>query len=73
MNDLMPKRIAEQFQPGDAVEIIFAHLGGTEWIPARVLRHERPGLWVQTADGREWFMTHVYRIRPAILPKTAEQ
>ena len=26
---------------------------------------EPPGLWVQTEDGREWFVTNTYRIRPA--------
>jgi hypothetical protein len=61
----MPKRIAEQYQLGDEVEIILSHIGGKEWIPARVLRHEPPGIWVQAADGREWFMTNVYRIRKA--------
>lgn len=69
----MPKRIAEQYQPGDEVEIIFSHLGEKEWQPARVLRHEPPGLWVQTVDGREWFMTNIYRIRPATTPRTTGQ
>lgn len=59
----MPKRIYDDYQSGEAVEIIFSHLGETTWQPARILRAEPPGIWVQTADGRQWFMTNTYRIR----------
>lgn len=61
----MPQRIYEQYAPGDRVEIILANRGEDEWQPAVVLRREPPGIWVRTADGREWFMTNTYRIRPA--------
>ena len=58
-------RIYEQHAPGDRVEIRFGGAEGTEWQAAVVLRAEPPGLWVRTADGREWFVTNTYRIRPA--------
>jgi hypothetical protein len=60
----MPKRIYDQYAPGDEVEIIFGKQGEAEWQPAVVVRRKPPGIWVRTADGREWFMTNTYRIRP---------
>lgn len=59
----MPQRIHETYAPGDVVEITF---GGPEatWHPAVVVRRDPPGIWVRTADGRDWFMTNTYRIRP---------
>ena len=61
----MPKPIHQQYAPGDRVEIIFSNRGEDEWQAAVVLRREPPGIWVQAADSREWFMTNTYRIRPA--------
>ena len=61
----MPQRITDQYAPGDRVEIVFADRGEDEWQPAVVLRREPPGIWVQTADGGEWYMTNTFRIRPA--------
>ncbi|CUS04831.2 protein of unknown function [Candidatus Promineifilum breve] len=60
----MMKRIYEQYAPDEQVEIIFTKRGEEEWQPALVVRREPPGIWVRTADGREWFMTNTYRIRP---------
>jgi hypothetical protein len=60
----MPQRIYDQYHPGDRVEIKFTNRSEDEWQPAVVLRPEPPGIWVQTADGRGWFMTNTYRIRP---------
>ncbi len=60
----MPKRIYDQYTPGDRVEIVFANSGEDGWQPAVVVRQEPPGIWVRTADGSEWFMTNLYRIRP---------
>ncbi len=59
----MSKRIYERYEPGDRVEITFTGGDKAEWQPAVVLRREPPGIRVQTADGREWFMTNTYRIR----------
>ncbi len=59
----MPKRIYDQYAPGDQVEIAFRNQHKDTWQPAEVLRPEPPGIWVRTADGREWFMTNTYRIR----------
>lgn len=61
----MSRRIYDQYAPGDRVEIVFANRGEDEWQPAVVVRREPPGIWVRTDDGREWFMTNTYRIRPA--------
>ena len=61
----MPKRIYDQYSPGDRVEIVFQDQDKDAWQPADVLRRDPPGIWVRTADGREWFMTNTYRIRLA--------
>ena len=61
----MARHVFEQYEPGRLVEITFSHIGKGEWVTAVVLRPEPPGLWVRTADGREWFVTNTYRIRPA--------
>ena len=37
---------------------------GGRWQPARLARHDPPGVWVQTMDGRFWFVTNTRRIRP---------
>ncbi len=58
-------RVYERYAPGERVEIRFRDGAQDEWQPAVVLRAEPPGLWVRTADGREWFVTNTYRIRPA--------
>lgn len=64
----MPKHIYDQYAPGDRVEIIFSNRGEDEWQPAVVVRREPPGIWVRADDGREWFMTNTFRIRPAAKP-----
>ena len=58
------KRIYDQYAPGDRVEIVFSDGDKDAWQPAEVVRREPPGIWVRAADGREWFMTNTYRIRP---------
>lgn len=60
----MPQHIYDQYAPGDRVEIVFPNRND-DWQPAVVVRHEPPGIWVRTDDGREWFMTNTFRIRPA--------
>lgn len=60
----MARRIYEQYAPDDRVEIVFGNRADEEWQAAVVVRREPPGIWVQTSDGREWFMTNTYRIRP---------
>ena len=57
------RHVYDRYAPGDQVEIRFGE--GTQWQAAVVIRPEPPGLWVRTADGREWFVTNTYRIRPA--------
>ncbi len=60
----MPKRIYETYDAGDRVEISFANQKPDAWYAAVVLRREPPGVWVRTTDGRDWFVTNTYRIRP---------
>jgi hypothetical protein len=68
----VPQRIYDQYAPGDRVEIVFSNRGENIWQPAVVLRREPPGIWVQTEDGREWFMTNTFRIRPAAARSPAD-
>ena len=56
----MAKRLVELYNPGERVEITF---GNGCWRPGRVARHEYPGVWVQTEDGRLWFVTNGRHIR----------
>jgi len=58
-------RIYDRYTPGQRVEIRFSDAAKDEWQAAVVVRPEPPGLWVRTSDGREWFVTNTYRIRPA--------
>jgi hypothetical protein len=73
----MTQRLTERFAVGDWVEITFGdgrgdnrsdgRSGGRSdgrWQPARLARHDPPGVWVQTMDGRFWFVTNTRRIRP---------
>jgi hypothetical protein len=60
-------RLAELYQPGDAVEVYFA--AAEEWRPGVVVVHQPPGVWVRTEDGGVWFVTNGRRIRPAERPQ----
>lgn len=57
----MPPRLIETYPIGAAVEITFDD--GDRWIRGVVVKHDHPGVWVQTADGRVWFVTNLRRIR----------
>lgn len=57
----MVKRLQETYAVGETVEITF---DGRTWLRGRVVAHEPPAVWVQTADGRSWFVTNTRRIRP---------
>ncbi len=61
----MPKRIYDEYHPGERVEIAFDSGPDKRWFPAVVVRPDPPGVWVVTADGRQWFMTNTFRIRRA--------
>jgi hypothetical protein len=64
----MPERLVEQYQNGDRVLITFA--AKDRWLAGHVVAHDHPGVWVQTADGSLWFVTHPQRIRKATEPGT---
>jgi hypothetical protein len=36
------------------------------WVTAVVIKHQHPGLWVQTGRGEYWFVTNTGHIRPYI-------
>ena len=56
----MAKRLTELYQPGDKVEILMGDYG---WMAGVVMQHAQPAVWVQTQDGRFWFVTNRRRIR----------
>ncbi|MFQ5398664.1 MAG: hypothetical protein ACE5E7_03605 [Anaerolineae bacterium] len=56
----MAKRLAELYRPGDKVEIFLTEVG---WMAGIVTAYDPPGIWVQTSDGRRWFVTNRQRIR----------
>ncbi|GIK55134.1 MAG: hypothetical protein BroJett015_07970 [Chloroflexota bacterium] len=57
----MVERLTEVYAVGTAVEILL----DDAWLAGVVVRHESPAVWVQTADGRAWFVTNRQRIRMA--------
>jgi hypothetical protein len=62
----MPPRLAEIYKPGDIVEIFLSDGENESWHPALVRDLQHPGVWVQTADRRLWFVTNGRRIRPRV-------
>jgi hypothetical protein len=56
----MAKRLTELYAVKEPVEVL---IGNEMWIPGMVARHEHPAVWVQTIDGRYWFVTNRQRIR----------
>ncbi len=58
----MAERLVDLYRPGQAVQIYLAHTNG--WQPGRITRLDHPAVWVQTEDGRQWFVTNRRHIRP---------
>lgn len=56
------KRLVELYPIGTAVQILLAD---GEWVNGRVVAHQHPAVWVQTADGVRWFVTNRTRIKLA--------
>lgn len=56
----MAKRLTELYPLQTAVEIQL----GSHWFPGIIVHHQHPAVWVQTLDGRRWFVTNGRRIRP---------
>ena len=65
----MAKRIVEQYQINEVVEI---NMRDGVWITAVVIRHQHPGIWIQTVHGGQWFVTNTTRIRPYISGQAKE-
>lgn len=55
----MARRLFELFPVGTAVEILL----NDTWWSGVVVHHDHPAVWVETADGRAWFVTNRQRIR----------
>jgi hypothetical protein len=55
----MVERLVELYAVGTAVEILLDE----RWLAGIVVRHDHPAVWVQTVDGRAWFVTNRQRIR----------
>ncbi len=64
----MARRLPQRFPIAQRVEIRFGDADDQGWMPAYVVRHQPPGIWVRTGDGREWFVTNGRRIRAAARP-----
>jgi hypothetical protein len=62
----MPPRLYELYEPGADVEIFLSDEDGETWRAGLVRGAQHPGVWVQTADRRLWFVTNGRRIRPRI-------
>jgi len=56
----MAQRLVDLYAVGDVAEVTF---GDGEWLQVRVRQLQHPGLWVETADGRLWFVTNTRHIR----------
>ncbi len=55
----MAKRLGELYGAGTAVLILL----NDEWQTGIVVAYQHPGIWVETADGRRWFVTNRQRIK----------
>lgn len=65
----MAKRLVEQYKINEVVEI---NMRDGVWITAVVIRHQHPGIWVQTVHRSQWFVTNTTRIRPYISGQAKE-
>jgi len=55
----MARRLSELYGVGTAVLILL----NDEWQTGIVMAHQHPGIWVETTDGRRWFVTNRQRIK----------
>ncbi|VAW33159.1 hypothetical protein MNBD_CHLOROFLEXI01-1814 [hydrothermal vent metagenome] len=56
----MAERLSELYPVETAVEI---WLNEQVWLRGVVISHQHPAVWVNTEDGRSWFVTNRRRIR----------
>ena len=61
----MKQRLEEIYRLEDVVEIYLRTVFGEDWYPGKVVRMDYPGLWVETQEGGQWFVTNRARIRKA--------
>ena len=70
MTDPASRRLIDRHPVGSAVDVLFRGVDGERWIPATVVAHAHPGVWVEVgpavpgAAGSRWFVTNGTRIRP---------
>ena len=65
----MVKRLVDQYAVNDVVEI---KMGDEVWVTAVVIKHQHPGIWVQTIHGRQWFVTNTTHIRSRMMGQAEE-
>jgi hypothetical protein len=65
----MVKRLVDQYQLGDVVEIM---LKDGVWQTAVVISQQHPGIWLRTVTGHQWFVTNTRRIRPTAGQRKSE-
>lgn len=58
----MSRRLTELYPVGCAVQVFFPQT--ESWFAGVIAAHAHPAVWVQTTDGRRWFVTNTRRIRP---------
>jgi len=57
----MSRRLTDIYPIGTAVQVFFPQIG--IWLDGDIVAHAHPAVWVQTADGRRWFVTNSRRIK----------
>lgn len=65
----MAKRLVERYKLNEVVEI---KMRDGVWITAVIIKHQHPGIWVQTIHGEQWFVTNTTHIRPRIMGQAEE-
>ena len=62
-----PKRLTEKYPLQTAVQIKL----GDDWFAGIIVQQQHPAVWVQTLDGRRWFVTNDRHIRKPMKESTA--
>jgi hypothetical protein len=66
----MAKRLVEQYDINNVVEI---KMRDGVWVTAVIIKHQHPGIWVQTIYGGQWFITNTTHIRPRKIGQAEEE
>lgn len=58
----MSRRLIDLYPLGSLVQVYFPQID--LWLTGAIVDHAHPAVWVQTTDGRRWFVTNSRKIRP---------